>query len=117
MALPHMTANNRKQLNLGFWASDDIEPDDDPKECGATLCAAGWVGHLLGYAIDINGDASKDNWKSVRPVHNIAQEALELTDEQAYWLFHSAEEDMVIRCFDEMADGLGFPQGLMDHAD
>lgn len=114
--LPYMIANERAQLDLGFWTSANIAPYQNPASCGTTLCAAGWVGHLLGYHITLDGSAMKSGEKT-REVASVAQEALELSDEQAYWLFQEANEDEVIRCFDEMADGLGFPQGLVPHVD
>lgn len=107
--LPHMEAN-RDLLEMGEWASDDIGPDDDPAECGTTLCAAGWTAHVLGYEVETSGHVYHPAFGHDE-AFGVAKDALRLTNEQAALLFYTSPT-VAIEAYREMAAGNGFPLHL-----
>ena len=118
MALPYMEKDNGKYLDQGNWTSAKILPEEDPFLCGTTLCSAGWVAHLLGHIVRTSGYAREfEDGMDGLHVEQIAQEALELTNRQADFLFYGADNETALRCFGEMADGLGFPSDVITWGD
>lgn len=105
---------NRKAFNMRYWASDYVKGDCDTNLCGTTMCVAGWVAHVLGYTIlGVSGTAFKPGEElKKRHVDAIAQEALELTNAQAYCLFYASAET-ALRILHDLANGLSFPNELI----
>jgi hypothetical protein len=90
-------------FDMSSWAAlgleTELRPEADPV-CGTTLCAAGWVAHLTGWTIiqtvnDRGGQrtvlAERDG--VTRSISLVAEEALGLTGEDAFWI--ETEEDAI----------------------
>jgi hypothetical protein len=97
---------NPLTLDMLEWSTTDLAPEQDPMVCGTRLCLAGWIAHLLGYAIEgETGEIPRNALGVPDHVFHVAMLALELTQDQANRLFHTAEEPLVLNVLREMAQG------------
>lgn len=108
---------NQDLLYMGSWTNyPGWVRGGEEITCGTTLCAGGWIVHVLGHNFQGNGltdvEFKLGDETYYRSVESIAQEAMELTDDEARYLFYVADEKEAIRIFQEIADGNGFPFAL-----
>lgn len=96
-AVMDLLSNNRRLHDQGVYlARDDfLSPVGNPldPECGVYGCIAGWSAILAGYKPDWD-----PNSRAIclmdggLPIRSVAAEALELTEQEAMWLFSGAND-------------------------
>lgn len=89
---------SRVMFNMRSWiifgeATDRFFPEDDPLDCGTSLCAAGLAAHEGGWTIFRSGGhvSAVKNGREL-PIPTAAEESLGLTPEQGKMIWYESEE-------------------------
>lgn len=106
--------NHPSAHNQGWWLRDKkgssvvvLPPTEEP-ECGTTMCVAGWAAHLSGYLLtSYSGGVSTATLPSApqRQVPDVARELLDLSEVDAYILFHYTCVEEAILALEQVARG------------
>lgn len=81
-----------------------LRPEDNPMECGTTLCAAGWACHVTGWTIRSFERLTRGRSARGYTMSRVAAEALGLTEAEANYLFYCSEE-RAIQLLTKIAEG------------
>lgn len=85
-----------------------LEPGDAPSHCGTTLCAAGWVAHVLGYVIFPGGACvpADDRMKYPTCVEVLANQALRLRSHDGNLIWYCTDRpELALYLLRAIADG------------